>query len=113
MFIDTTDSPSPSGRESTVTVGGVRYPLPQTSREALRDDVRAFAAQLAERRPFTPEFGCEPLFNVEFVGDAFVAYTWRPRFRVKWLRWLGNIKVASNPEQLDDALAYLKDYAAT
>lgn len=113
MLIETTDGPWPSDRKTAVIVGGIRYPVGRVSSEELRDDVLAFAAGLAERRPFSPEFGCEPLFNVEFVGDAFMAYTWRPRFRGEWLCWLGSIKVASKLEKLDDALRYLKDYAAS
>jgi hypothetical protein len=113
MFIETTDGAWPSDRKTVLIVGGIRYAVGQIARKELRDDVLAFAAGLAERRPFTPEFGCEPLFNVEFVGDAFMAYTWRPRSRGQWLWWLGSIKVASKPEKLDDALAYLNDYAAS
>jgi hypothetical protein len=113
MLIETTDGPWPSDRKTAVIVGGIRYPVGQISAEELRNDVLAFAAGLAGRRPFTPEFGCEPLFNVEFVDGAFMAYTWRPRFRGEWQGWLGSIKMTSKPEKLDDAVAYLEDYAAT
>lgn len=113
MLIETTDGPWPSDCKTAVIVGGIRYAVGQISGKELRADVLAFAAGLEERRPFTPEFGCEPLFNVEFVDDAFIAYTWRPRFRGEWLGWLGSIKVASKPERLNDALAYLDHYAAS
>lgn len=112
MLIETTDGPWPSDHKTAVIVGGIRYPVGQISAEELRDDVLAFAAGLVERRPFSPEFGCEPLFNVEFMGDAFIAYTWRPRFRGEWLWWLGSNKITSKLEKLEDARAYLSDYAA-
>ena len=113
MLIETTDGPWPSDRKTAVIVGGIRYSVGQISGEELRHDVLAFAAGLAERRPFRPQFGCEPLFNVEFEGDAFVAYTWRPRFKGEWLWWLGSVKIASKPEKIDDALGYLEDHAAS
>lgn len=113
MLIETSDGPWPSDRKTAVIVGGIRYPVGPIAADELRDDVLAFAAALAERSPFSPEFGYEPLFNVEFEGDAFIAYTWRPRFSGEWLWWLGSIKVASKPEKLDQALAYLADYAAS
>lgn len=112
MLIETSNGPWPSDRKTAVTVGDIRYPVGQVSNEELRTDILAFVAGLAKRHPFSPEFGYEPLFNVEFVGDAFVAYTWRPRFRGEWLGWLGSVKIASKPENVDDALAYLANYEA-
>ena len=112
MLIETTDGRWPSDRKTAVIVGGTRYPVGQVSDEELRTDILAFVARLAKRQPFSSEFGYEPLFNVEFVGDAFVAYTWRPRFRGEWLWWLGSVKIASKAENVDDALAYLVDYEA-
>jgi len=113
MLIETTDGPWPSDRKTALIIGGIRYPVAYISAEELRANVLAFAAGLAQHRSFSPEFGCEPLFNVEFEGDAFIAYTWRPRVKGQWLWWLGSIKVASKPEKVDDALAYLGSYAAS
>ena len=42
------------------------------SREELGDDVLAFAAGFAERRPFSPEFGCEPLS----MSSSWVMRSW-------------------------------------
>jgi len=74
-------------------------------------NVLAFATGLAERRSFCPEFNYEPLFNVEFVDDSFITYTFRPRFRRSWLWRLGGIKIVSQPESISEAIAYLTSYA--
>jgi hypothetical protein len=58
-----------------------------------------------------PSFGYEPLFIVGFEDDQFVAYTYRPRFRHEWLWWLGGLKIASKPESVTEAVAYLTQFA--
>lgn len=111
MLIEVEDGP-PFDCLATVTVGDVRYKAGPTYWADLRDDVLAFASGLAAGRPFAPQFGDEPLFNVDFEDDRFVAYTYRPRFRPEWLWWLGGVKVTSTPESVTEAAAYLTQFAA-
>lgn len=111
MQIEMSDGPWPSDRKTSLLVGGIRYPVGDVSAAELREEALAFAKGLAERRSFCPEFCYEPLFNVEFMDDSFVTYTYRPRFRRSWLWWLGGIKITSQPESISEAIAYLTSYA--
>ncbi len=111
MLIEMSSGQWPSDHNTTLVVGELRYTIGRITADELRADILAFAAGLNQRLPFAPEFGYEPLFNVEFKDDTFVAYSWRPRFKSRWLWWLGGRKIVSRPENLDVTLAYLDAYA--
>ena len=120
MLIDVTDTKPPFDRppfdcHAAVTVGGIVYDVGGTERAMLREDARVFARGLQAREPFAPEFGYEPLFNVEFNGDHFVTYRYRQRFKSRWwpAQWLGMIRVVSRPESVSEATAYLFQFVAT
>jgi hypothetical protein len=115
MLIEVTDPRPPfydplDDCHVTVTVGGIVYNVGETERSELQENLLAFRRGLQGRSPFTPEFAYEPLFNVDFVGDQFVVYTYRPRFKHHRLWWLGSIKVVSEPESVSEATAYLTQF---
>jgi hypothetical protein len=122
MLIEVTNPKPPFDKPSfdchvTVDVGGIRYDVGPSTRSELREDALAFARGLQERKPFAPEFGYEPLFNVSFEGERFVTFLYRPRFKRHfpwWLgpRWLLSNKVVSRPESVVEATAYLTQFAA-
>ncbi len=102
---------------ASVEVGRIRYEVGPTARSDLREDALAFAHRLQERQPFAPEFGHEPLFNVDFDGEQFVTFLYQRRLKRHfpwWIgpRWLLSKKVASAPESVAEATAYLSRFAA-
>ncbi len=110
MLIGIAEGP-PFDCKAALTVGGIRYDAGPTYQSDLREEVLEFASDLAARRPFVAEFGYEPLFNVDFEGDTFVTYRYRPRFRHRWLSWLGSIRVVSKAENITEATTYLQHFA--
>ena len=102
---------------AALVVGGIRYEVGPTARSDLQEDALAFARGLQEGKPFAPEFGYEPLFNVGFDGKQFVTFLYQQRFKRHfpwWIgpRWLLSKKVASRPETVAEATAYLMRFAA-
>jgi hypothetical protein len=120
MRIEVTDAKPPFHRppfdcQATVEVGGIRYNVGPSTLSELREDALGLARGLQERKPFAPEFGCEPLFNVSFEGEQFVTFLYRPRLGpgFAWLpRWLIGRKVVSRPESVAEATDYLNRFAA-
>lgn len=107
---------APFDCQAAVEVGGTRYNVGPSTLSELREDALAFARGLQEQKPFAPEFGCEPLFNVRFEGEQFVTFLYRPRLGpgFAWLpRWLISKKVVSRPESVAEATAYLNRFAET
>lgn len=118
MLIEITDIRPPFDRPpfdccATVTVGGLVYNVGLTERSLLGENGLAFVDGLQARNPFSPEFGYEPLFNVELEGGLFVTYLYRPRFRHEWLWWLDSIKVVSEPESVTEAASYLSKFTTS
>lgn len=92
----------------TVTVGGKPFFLGWCCKSDLPREICEFADGLMRGKQFAPEIGSEPAFNVGFEHGGFFVWLWKPRFRNRWLHWVGSTQDRSSTEPVDDAVSYLR-----
>ena len=111
MRIEFEDGWSPEALNLVVTIGDTPFRLNSCFKDHLPSELTEFANGLERGKQFAPELGYEPAFNVGFAEPNYRAWLYKPRFRSRWLWWMGLTKVQSQPEPVEDAVSYLRELA--
>ena len=111
MRIELEDGWSQEALNLVVTVGNTSFRLNGCYKDHLPYELTEFANALERGEQFAPELGYEPAFNVGFVSRNYRASLFKPRFRSRWLWWMGSTKVQSELEPVETAVSYLREFA--